>query len=105
MNLVKTLLPLKLKILNVWGMLWNLPHIKLHPNRTGMEPIFLQIADIGCFLLGIRWHIMDVYAQVACIMVKVQHCTFVVQKRQMNILVKQGYQYSEDILHRLIVIS
>jgi len=68
-----------------------LQHIKSYPNKMGMELIFLQIADTGCFLLGIRWHIMDVYVQVACIMARVQHCTFVVQKRQINILVKQEY--------------
>ena len=83
----------------------NLQHIKSHPNRTETEHIFLQIADTGCSLLGIRWHIMDVYVQVACIMARVQHCTFVVQKRQINILVKQEYQYSEVILHRLIIIT
>ena len=48
---------------------------------------------------------MDVYVQVACIMARVQHCTFVVQKRQINILAKQEYQYSEVILHRLIIIT
>ena len=80
-------------------------HIKSHPNRTGTGHIFLQIADTGCSLSGIRWHIMDVYARVAYIMAKVRHCIFVVRKKRMNILVKQEYQYSEDILHRLIVIS
>ena len=80
-------------------------HIKSHPNRTETEHIFLQIADTGCSLLGIRWHIMDVYARGACIMERVRHCIFVVQKRQINILAKQEYQYSKDILYRVIVIS
>ena len=80
-------------------------HIKSHPNRTGTGPIFLQIADTGCSLSEIRWHIMDVYVRVACIMARVRHCTFVVRKKRINILEKQEYQNSKDILYRVIVIS
>ena len=80
-------------------------HIKSHLNRTGTEHIFLQIADIGCFLSEMRWHIMGAYVRGACIMERVRHCTSVVQKRQIDTLVEQEYPNSKDFLHRVIVIS
>ena len=78
---------------------------QITPEQNGNGTYFLQIADTGCSLSEMRWHIMDVYVRVACIMERIRHCTFVVQKRQINILVKQEYQYSEVILHRLIIIT
>ena len=80
-------------------------HIKSHLNRTGMGFIFSQIVDTGCSLSEIRWHIIDVYVRVACIMARVRHCTFVVRKKPMNILEKQEYQNPKGILYRAIVIS
>ena len=78
---------------------------QITPEQNGNGTYFLQIADTGCSQSGTGCPIMDAFVQGACIMARARHCTFVVRKRQMNILRKQEYLSSKDISHRVIVIS